>query len=132
MTTNTRRLARRHAPILGLAAAATLAAAAPALGHSELRSTSPSQGATLSSLPKQVTVTYAEPLGRVTGAKVTRNRRGNLVASVRLSPRDARTVVITLKRPGPKAQTGTYRAAWSVIGADGHRVTGLVAFRVRR
>ena len=132
MTVSTRRLARRHAPILGLAAAATLAAAAPALGHSEQRATSPAQGATLSSLPKQVTVTYAGPMARVRAAKATRNRKGNLVKGVRLSKGDARRVVITLTRPGPRSQNGTYRVAWTVTGGDGHTQGGLLTFRVRR
>jgi methionine-rich copper-binding protein CopC len=132
MTVSTRRLARRHAPVAGLAAAAALAVAAPALGHAELRATSPADGATLSGLPKRVTATYGEPMGRVTGARATRNRTGNLVKSARLSPGDARKVVITLKRPGPRSQNGTYRVAWSVIGADGHPQSGLITFRVRR
>jgi len=131
MTVSTRRLARRIPPIAG-AAAAALAAAAPALGHTELRATSPARGATLPSLPAQVTVTYAEPMARVDGAKATRNRTGNLVRSARLSRGDARKVVITLKRPGPRSQDGTYRVAWTVTGGDGHTLSGLVTFRVRR
>jgi methionine-rich copper-binding protein CopC len=69
---------------------------------------------------------------RAKSAKATRNRKGNLVKGVGLAKGDARKVVITLKRPGPKSQPGTYRVAWAVTGGDGHTVSGLVTFRVGR
>lgn len=130
MTTTDR---RRGLALAGLAAAAaTLGAAVPALAHSELRTTSPAAGATLKSLPATVTLTFGAPLGKAGAVKVTHNRKGNLLKGVRLAPRDARRVVITLKRPGPKAQNGTYRIAWNATSADGHPEKGLLVFRVRR
>ena len=32
----------------------------------------------------------------------------------------------------PVPQAGTYRLTWRITGADGHRLTGTIAFRVRR
>lgn len=130
MTTTHR---RRGLALAGLlTAAAVLAPAVPALGHTGLRASSPSAGATLSRLPATVTLTFSGALGKAGPAKVTRNRRGDLLKRARLAPGDARRLVITIKRPGPKAQGGTYRVAWNVTSADGHRQRGLLVFRVRR
>lgn len=130
MTTTHR---RRGLALAGLlTAAAVLAPAVPALAHTELRTSSPTARATVKKLPASVTLTFSGTLGKAGAAKVTRNRKGNLVKAVRLARTDARRLVITLRRPGPKAQNGTYRVAWNVTSVDGHPQRGLLVFRVRR
>ncbi len=103
-----------------------------ALGHSEVESSTPKAGATLARTPATVTLRYDDPIQRIRRITVTRNGQQNLVRSSRISPRDATRITITLKRPGPKKQTGTYRVSWRVTGVDGHTVNGVVVFRVKR
>jgi copper resistance protein C len=120
--------------VAALAAAGCVASlgAAAALGHSEVESSSPRSGATLARTPATVTLRYDDPIQRIRAITVRRNGGPDLATSSRISPRDARRVTVTLKRPGPKKQNGTYRVRWRVTGVDGHTVTGVVAFRVKR
>lgn len=118
---------------LAAACAATLTAGAGvAAAHTEVRSSSPPAGATLTRVPTTMAVTFGEPIGRLGTMTMTRNGAGDLVRSASISPRNARTALISLKRPGPARQVGDYRLTWRITGADGHRVTGTIAFRVRR
>jgi methionine-rich copper-binding protein CopC len=120
--------------VAALAAAGCVASlgAATALGHSEVQSSTPQAGATVPRTPGTVTLRYDDPIQRVRAITVTRNGGQNLAKSARISPRDARRVTVTLKRPGVEKQNGTYRVSWRVTGIDGHTVSGVVAFRVRR
>jgi methionine-rich copper-binding protein CopC len=117
-----------------IAAVACVAAfgAATALAHDELKSSSPTSGATLARSPAAVTLTFEEAIGKLGKVTATRNGQGNLVKSVRTKPRDASKVVIALKRPGAKKQSGTYKVNWRIISDDGHPVSGVVTFRVKR
>lgn len=124
--------ARRLMAVLGAAACATAVTTGVALAHDEAQSTSPKKGAVLSALPAQVSVTWGEPVGRLTGATVTRNGKGNLVKTARIDRSNARKVVATLNRPGARWQAGTYRVTWRITAADGHRQTLVVGFTVRR
>jgi methionine-rich copper-binding protein CopC len=117
-----------------VAAAACVAAfgAATALAHDELKSSSPKSGATLVRTPAAVTLTFEEAIGKLGKVTATRNGQGDLVKSARTKPRDASKVVVRLKRPGPKKQAGTYRVSWRIISDDGHPVSGVVTFKVKR
>jgi len=119
--------------VAALAAAGCVASlgAATALGHSGVESSTPRNGAQLARTPATVTLRYDDPIQRIRTIRVTRNGRQDLVRSSRIAARDARTVVVSLKRPGPKNQNGTYRVNWSVTGVDGHTVNGVVSFRVK-
>jgi methionine-rich copper-binding protein CopC len=125
---------------MGARAVAALAAAtcclglgaATALGHDEIESSRPRGGAVLARTPATVTLIFAEPIGRLGRVTATRNGQGDLVKSARTAPRDAAVVVVRLKRPGPKKQAGTYTVRWRIISDDGHPVSGVVTFRVRR
>lgn len=120
-------------PVAALAAATCLASlgAGTALAHTDVESSTPRDGAVLARTPATATVTFGEPMQRVSRITVSRNGQGNLVKSARLSPRDASVATVTLKRPGPKKQPGTYRLRWEVVGADGHALTGTITYRVR-
>ena len=117
---------------IALAAALALALPAAAVAHTEVRSSSPRAGATLTRVPTTMAVTFGEPIGRLGTMTMTRNGAGDLVRSARIAPRNAHTALISLKRPGPARQAGRYRLTWRITGADGHRLTGTIAFRVRR
>lgn len=121
--------ATRGAPLPTLAVAAALALlAAPAAAHTGLRSTTPAAGARLTAAPAAVTATYGDALGRVERARVTVDGRPAAAATARLSPADARRLVIPL---APGSPAGAYRVTWTVLGADGHALAGELAFSVR-
>lgn len=109
-----------------LAAVVLLASAAPALAHSDVATTSPRDGAVLAASPARVVVTYGEVLGAVTTARVAVGGR-DLAARPRLDARDARRLVVPLTG----AATGVHRVSWEVVGADGHPLSGEIAFRVQ-
>ncbi|HSJ73259.1 MAG TPA: copper resistance CopC family protein [Miltoncostaeaceae bacterium] len=125
------RTARAVAAVAAAGCVASLGAAT-ALGHSVVESSTPKQGAKLARTPVTVTLRYDEPIQRIGTITVTRNGRQNLARSSRIAPRDATRITISLRRPGAKNQNGTYRVRWRVTGVDGHTVSGVVSFRVKR
>lgn len=127
-----RRLSPRIAAPLAAASCIAALGAAAALGHSGVESSTPRAGAVLARSPATVTIRFSGPVARIGTVRATRNGDGDLVKSARISPRDATRVVVRLKRPGPRKQAGSYRVAWRVTGADGHAVSGVIPFRVRR
>src|SRR5262245_45476737 len=127
-------LRRLAVAVAALAAAGCVASlgAATALAHSEVESITPRAGATLARTPATVTLRYDGPIQPIRSITVSRNGEQNLAKGSRISPRDARRVTVALKRPGPRKRNGTYRVSWRVTGVDGHTVSGVVAFRVKR
>jgi copper resistance protein C len=108
------------------------AGATTALAHTEIESSSPPDGATLSRLPAKIVLTFEQPIQRVRVVVVKRNGAGNLTKTFLQDPSDARRVLVTLRRPGPRWQAGRYRVNWGITATDGDPVTGVVAFRVVR
>ena len=116
-----------------LAAALCLGVGATtALAHTEVQSSSPPDGSTLSRLPARVVLTFEQPISRVRLVVVKRNGKGSFAKAFTQDPRDARRVLVTLKRPGLKWQAGRYRVNWLITATDGDSVHGVVAFRVVR
>lgn len=103
--------------------------AAPVMGHSFVRSTSPRQGASLSEAPTQVVIRFngqIEPsLGRVQvlAPDGTRVNAG--------APRyDAETQATIRTGLAEGLTNGRYVVAWRVVAADGHTQRGRFAFRL--
>jgi methionine-rich copper-binding protein CopC len=115
--------------LLAVAVAATLTltlfSAGPAGAHAELSSVTPTDGASVNSAPRMVSVTFNEP---VTGA----------AGSVQLLDQNAkvlrRSAVVngaTVELPGKALGAGRYLIRWSITSADGHVVVGATSFQVR-
>ena len=120
---------RIHRAAAGLVAGAALlaGAAAPALAHDTLVSSSPRNGATVKALPKTITLTFTGALGKVKSASLVSARRSYL-ASVRLNPRNVKQILVKT-RPG---RPGSYVLKATYVSGDGHVTTAIVKFRVRR
>ncbi|UUY06106.1 copper resistance protein CopC [Svornostia abyssi] len=121
-------IARRPFAVAVLSAAALTGAAATALAHSEVESTSPRAGGTATTAVTKVTVTFSGPMRtgtiRVTGpggAVVSRGRGGR-------DPRNVNRLTVALKG-GLKA--GSYKASWTSEAADGHDQRGSFRFKLR-
>jgi methionine-rich copper-binding protein CopC len=113
---------------LAIAAAATLALAAPAFAHTEVESTSPAAGGKASTAITKVTVTFGEAIRTGTlkvygpgGGKVSKGSGG----------RDPRK--ITRVRAGLKGSlaAGRYTVKWHATAADGHHQHGSFHFKLR-
>jgi methionine-rich copper-binding protein CopC len=118
----------RARALAALVLAAAWACAVPAaLGHSEVVSTAPRDGARLAAAPDAVVVTYGAPLAAAVEAAVRPPGGAALAVKPRLAAGDARKVVIPLRGGG----AGRFAASWTVLGTDGHELAGSVSFVVR-
>jgi len=126
MSTTT--ILRRLAGAVAVAAAALGLAAAPALAHTQVASTSPKPGRTASKAPRSVTVTFT---GQIRRGTLTVTRAGKRVSrgSGGVDPRSVKRLRVAL-RSG--LRSGTYTARWSIVAADGHHQHGSFRFKVRR
>jgi copper resistance protein C len=101
--------------------------ALPARAHNSLVETSPADGATVDEAPEKVTLTFDQPVGRRFGVVVVTGPGGAAVqqGALQVSGRTATQPLARLERPGK------YQVAWRVVSADGHPITGKLAFQVR-
>ncbi len=99
------------------------AGTAPASAHAELDSSDPAQGATLTTPPTEITLTFGEVISDAGLQIVAQGPTGpvTLDAPVLQGPK-----VIT---PWPTtAPDGAYTISYRVVSADGHPIDGSVAF----
>jgi methionine-rich copper-binding protein CopC len=111
--------------LAALAAGLVLASGvvAPAYAHDELKSSNPSDGATLPQPPAQVVLTFTEAPVSL-GAQVVVTGPDGAVSSG--TPRlDG---VNVLQDVQPQAPAGRYTVEWRVTSDDGHPVSGTLAF----
>lgn len=106
--------------------ALTLLPAAPAYAHAALLRTSPPAGSIVPEAPREVTLTFSEPVSpvadkiRIVGPDGQRADRGT--PSV-----DGNVLKIGLREDAPK---GTYLVSYRVISADSHPIPGGFTFSV--
>ena len=107
-----------------LAGLALLLGATPALAHTRLLSSDPADGASLDSAPQHVSLTFNETMTpgfstiTVVGPDGAHYETGQVGA-------EGGTVNIALL---PLSPAGRYEIGYRVVSADGHPVTGSVAF----
>lgn len=113
----------------GLALVVLLVLAGPAGAHALPQSSSPSAGATLSTPPAKVTITFGE---RPDPKLSTINVLDSSGAPVTSGPTVASSNdPLTLEVPLKPLTGGVYTVAWRTVSAiDGHRATGSFAFGV--
>ncbi|MGL4727376.1 MAG: copper resistance CopC family protein [Bosea sp. (in: a-proteobacteria)] len=99
-------------------------AAAPALAHSELRRSSPANGAALNAAPEAIELTFNEKV-QVTAIRLYRDGGTEIALE-----RPAITERATERRLLPALSAGAYRIEWRAISADGHPVGGAIRFRI--
>jgi methionine-rich copper-binding protein CopC len=113
-----------------------LVATAPALAHSKVVSSTPSQGATVAS-PRVLTMNFSEALLTPTAAASIvmtampgmKNHGEMLIRNFTSAWSNGnRTLTLKLRQP---LRSGTYEVRWQAAGADGHRMTGVVKFAVK-
>lgn len=120
---------RRLACALALAFTLLLLGTVRADAHAELESTQPAAGTATPESPKQVVLSFTEPIDvsaggvRVFDAEGARVDRGRNPAH---KPGDRSAVVLDL----PDLEDGSYVVSWRVVSQDSHPIHGAYTFRV--
>ncbi len=117
---------RRLSAALLLAGTALLATAAPALAHTELKSSDPAKGASLPSAPQQVTLTFSEAV-QFEGVDIKISGPSGAQWSVHRPEVKGPVVTAVVVPSGP---AGDYTIAWRVFADDGHALSGKIPFKL--
>jgi methionine-rich copper-binding protein CopC len=109
---------------LALALLVAIATAGPASAHNVLISSDPADGAVLDSAPSSVALTFDQPIQNFDPVLVVTGPNGNLFTD------GAPTITgNVISAPlGPAGPAGQYRAAYRIVSADGHPVTGQITY----
>lgn len=113
-----------------LIAASALAAGAPAaFGHAAFLGSDPAPGTRLEASPRQVTLTFTEPLNRrLTRAQLVPVAGGSMVPVRSRTTSEKRLVL----EPAEQLAQGAYRIEWHTVSPlDGHALEGSFSFGVR-
>lgn len=103
---------------------AALSVSTPVAAHSELRGSTPADGAVLDCAPAQIALHFSERV-QVTALRLHRVD-GEEVALPRRVIRETRDEIMDL----PALGGGDFRAEWRIISGDGHPVGGVIGFTV--
>jgi len=115
--------------LMALSAFAVVLLASPAFAHGKLQASTPKDGSTLEQAPKLIRLQFNEPVeATLTTVKLV-DTAGQEVETAKLEvpADDPKAVVLAL----PALAPGSYRAGWSMVGPDGHRVKGELKFSVK-
>jgi copper transport protein len=95
--------------------------------HAHLLSSEPAAGETVRSRLERVTLTFSEPLeAAFNRIELVGSDGARISLAPARDPRDARRLVAE----APDLPEGAYRLAWRVVSADGHKLSGELAFTV--
>ena len=112
---------------LAAAAAALLLVATQADAHARVVASAPAASATVAS-PRSITVTFSERVVPAFSGLEVVSAAGAVSAVSTAVSRDGKTLSgRTARRLAP----GAYTVNWHAASADGHRMTGAIAFTVR-
>ena len=118
----------RRALVPLLSGALVLGVAAPALAHTELVSSTPKAGATVSRLPATLKLRFSEPPLRIVSVKLVGPGKRNHAKRARFNPRNAKQVMVTTTRRA----AGAYTLRLELTAPDGDPQAVTLAFRVKR
>ena len=115
---------RMHAPLLG--ALLSLAAASPALAHSELASATPAVNSTVQQAPSEVSITFTEEVEPRFSSIHVLDPKGHRVdqGTAHVAPSDAKLLIVGLKPLSP----GLYKVQWQATSVDSHKTKGSFQF----
>ena len=111
-------------------AALLFALATPAAwAHAVLRDSDPPAGSTLAVAPKRIRLQFNEALEPAFASVRLTGPGGKEVITEKamVDKADGKTLVLPL----PALAAGAYKARWSAMGHDGHRMKGEVGFAVK-
>ncbi|HMT45951.1 MAG TPA: copper resistance protein CopC [Novosphingobium sp.] len=119
-----------------LASLLALGLPAASLAHTSVVASTPAAGATVSG-PKLVSLTFGEALSpSTTGVAIVMTAMPGMANHGEMIIRNFtqgwsegnRKLTLSLRQP---LRAGSYDLRWQAVGADGHRMTGMVSFTVK-
>ena len=117
-------------------ALAALSMPSVATAHARVTASTPAQGSTVAR-PRMVTITFSEALLPptvatsiiMTAMPSMANHSPMVIRNFKTKWSNGnRTLTMTLRKP---LAAGSYEARWQAAGADGHRMTGMISFKVK-
>ena len=96
-----------------------------AIAHTHLKSSDPADGSELQAAPKQITLTFGDPV-QLTALDVAAN--GGKPQSMKGLPGEVLKVVTV---PVPPLKSGKYVVTWRAAGHDGHVMSGQFKFSIK-
>ena len=101
--------------------------AARAEAHASLISSTPAAGAVVATAPASIRLLFSEPIvAELSHVMLVRPDGQEIKLDIRGDPHEVRALIAT---PGDLS-SGGYRVDWHIISADGHPVSGTLAFSV--
>ncbi|MGB5951672.1 MAG: CopD family protein [Ornithinimicrobium sp.] len=119
-------LLRTLATALGLALLLLLAGGSPAAAHTDLDSTTPTDGSTLDAAVEEVTLTFTLPVTQLGNGISLRGPDGDVPADVT----SAQEGLVFRAVPQEPLTDGAYTAEWTVAAGDGHPLSGDFTFTI--
>ena len=115
--------------LAALAGATALVVSSPAWAHAHLVSSNPAANAAVAVAPKVITLTFNEKLvPAFSEFELTMPEHGGMKVPVKTTvSKDGKSITGT---PQSALTNGAYKIVWSAASADGHKMTGEVAFKV--
>jgi len=118
--------ARKHFPFGAAVAAALVLSAGQAAAHARLVASSPAAEATVAA-PKTITLTFNEKLVAAFSSFEVASADGRATPVTTAISKDGKSITGVLR--GGLAP-GAYKITWRAASADGHRMSGVLAFKV--
>ena len=114
---------RRVVVVLAVALGALFVGAGVASAHDVLTGSTPANGSTVDAMPSTVTLTFDQPVQNLDPVLLVTGPNGNVYTTgpATVSGND-------ISAPVAAGPAGLYRAAYRIISADGHPVTGQITF----
>jgi copper resistance protein C len=109
----------------GLGILLSLLVAVPVLGHADLKTSNPKDGAVLATPPTTISLTFTEGLD-AGKSSIRVNGPGGLVGTAKPSKDGAATITLDGLSLGP----GAYTVKWTSAALDGHIERGSISFTV--
>ncbi len=95
--------------------------------HTDLESSSPTPGETVTTPVTDVTLTWSGPVAPIDGGFEVTDSQGGVRQPTTVTATDGSTLVLNFD---PPLAGGTVELRWSVTGADGHVIDGTFGFTV--
>jgi methionine-rich copper-binding protein CopC len=115
---------RNGVAVVLLAVAVQLGVAVPAHAHAQLTTTSPALSSIVKVAPRQISVSFNEPVTVAAGGVQLLNSTGTILS--KSAAESGPTITMT----APKLRNGRYVVRWRIVSADGHPVTASYSFAV--
>lgn len=115
---------------LAVILAVLLGGARPAAAHAELLASDPPAGSPLASVPGEIVLLFSEAVDPAAATVQVLDGTGADLAAGAVSNRAGDPTSLVVPTTGGPAAPGSLAVVWTLVGADGHVMTGMVGYTV--